>query len=450
MPLISTFAALSARGFGAGLSNPSYFGGTGYIGYQSHVIVDSTIDSSGNSIFLLCDAGTLPTSSAIVSYIASVTQYGALNFYKSISFLNSFQGICITVDSSNNILVGGQLSNTGYMAKFTNAGVFSWGKYYSTLTFGDAVISIAVDSGSNIYVGSNRQSNKGIILKHNSAGANTSTMTLTGTSNVSAKKIVFDSFNNMYVSYGLGLTLASPTAYRRLGTGVTCIDASGNTVYTYNPTTNSGTRYGNYVEDIVTESSTQNLYILQKSYNSVSYPTVNAIVVTVTKLSSTGAVLWSREKSITATTASLITGSITLDPTGNVYITFANSAANQTYLVKFDSSGNTIWYNEVDINNNTVYTPPNGLEWFNSRITLSGGGDIENFPDSGKVPISGSYINSTRTYHYAPTFNTSFTSVTVPTTAFSMTTASTAGQGTASSFNVVDVTNTYSLLQIGA
>jgi len=448
MPLVSTFAAMSTRGFGAGLSNP-VFGGSGYIAYQNHIVVDSTIDASGNTILLLNDVGLMPTSSTVISYIASVTQYGALNFYRSIGFLGNFQGICITVDSSNNILVGGAINSVGHMAKFTNAGVFLWGKYYSSSTFGTAVSSIAV-LNAEIYVGSNATFGSGKIAKHSADGANNAVLSLAGTSNVSVKKLVVDVSGNFYVTYGIGISIGAPTSYRRLATGISCLTGNGSNIYNYNPTTNSGTRYGNYIEDIVLESSTQNLYVLQRSRNGPSSSVQDAIVITVTKLSSTGAVIWSREKSIAATTAALVTGSITLDPIGNVYITFANSVANQTYIVKLTSAGGTTWYNEVDIDNNTAYTQPNGLEWFNTRVTLAGGGDIVNVPDSGKVPIGGSYLNSSRTYHYAPTFATALTAVTVPTTAFSLTGTIAAGQGTAITFTATDVANTYSLVQIGA
>jgi len=448
MTLISTFAALSSRGFGAGLSNP-VFGGTGFIGYQNRSIIDAAKDSSGNNIFLLSDGG-----------IISVTQYGALNFYKTIevlisfmgsSFPQSFLGICLHVDSSNNILVGGQSGNLPYMAKFDSNGIFVWGKSYTTSDFGDLVASINTNS-AYVYVGSNQPNGaiNGRIVGHYSDGTNGYSSALIGTTAVCAIKILFDNSNNKYITYRIGISSLSPADYRRLGYGVACIDSTNTVVYTYNLVRNAAPRYSNYVEDTVVEPSTQNLYILQRSSNQPVSGTINAVVVTVTKLSSTGSVLWTREKSIPATTSVLVTGSITLDPTGNVYITFALTSTNQTYLVKFDSSGNTLWYNEVDINANTVYTPPYGLKWFNNRITLSGGSDIENFPDSGLIPRSGAYINSSRTYHYYPTFNTSFTSATVTTSAFSLSLTSAPLQGTAATFRSTAVTNAYSLVQIGA
>jgi len=447
MPVISTFAALSARGFGYDAGG-GIFGGTGYISYQGNTIVDATVDSAGNYIALLCNATLLPTTSTVLSYIVSTSPTGVLNFYKSIQFLGNFQGICITTDSSRNIIVGGAISSTGYIAKFSSIGAFVWGRYYGTSTL---VNSIAVDSSANVYAGLNQTNGSvnGQIKKHDSTGTNLATLTLIGTSAVSPKKIIVDSAGKSFISYGTGVAITSPTGIRRLGTGISCVNSDGTNVYNYNPT-NGGGRNSTFIEDFILENSTGYVYVLQRSNTSVTPPTVTAVRVTVTKLSTSGTVLWSVEKSITASAnTALVTGSINLDSSGNVYIVFASSVANQTYIVKLSSGGGTLFYNEIDINTNTIYTPPNALEWYNGQITVSGGGDIENVPDTGKIPVPGVYVNSSRTYNYYPTFATGFTSTTTPTATFDLTLSSSAGSGTAVTFTATDVANTYNKVAIG-
>jgi hypothetical protein len=449
MPVISTFAALSARGFGYAGGSPIY-GGTGYISYQGNTIVDATIDSSGNYIALLCNASLLPTGSTVTSFIMATTYSGVLIFYKSINFLGSFQGICITTDAANNIIVGGAINSTGYIAKFTTTGTFSWGRFY---TSGTLVSSITVDSSLNVYAGLNQTNTAiaGVIKKHDSSGTNLATLTLNGISGgspVSPKKVIIDSSGKFFITYGPGVSIGAPTGFRRLATGIGCLNSDGTNVYNYNPN-NGGTRYSTFIEDFALESSTGNVYLLQRSINSVSFPTVNAVIVTVTKLDTTGAVIWSQEKSIPATSNVLITGSINLNSNGDVFIAFALTNVNQTYIVKLTSTGATVAYNDMDINISTIYTPPNALDWYDGQIVLSGGGDIENLPDTGKIPVTGTYINSGRTYTYAPTYAPGFTSTTVPTTTDTLTTSSGAGSGTAVTFTATDVANTYTKVNIG-
>lgn len=446
MPVISTYAALSARAFGYAGGSPIY-GGTGYIAYQGNTIIDATIDASGNHVALISNASLLPTSSGL-SYIMSVTSAGVLNFYRSIDVLGTFQGICITTDSAGNTYVGGALNSVPYIAKFTNLGIFLWGRFYGS---GALVSSITVDSSLNVYAGLSQTNGSlaGTIKKHDSSGTNLATITLNGSTTVSPKKIIIDSAGKSFISYGNGVSLGAPTVFRRLATGVSCLNSDGTNVYNYNPT-NGGTRYGTSIEDFVLESSTGYVYLLQRSLNSVSFPTVTAVVVTVTKLDTAGAVLWSVEKSITATNSNqVLTGSISLNSNGEVFIVFASTTANQTYIIKLTTSGGTLAYNQININTNTIYTPPNALDWYNGQITVSGGNDIENLPDTGKVPPTGTYVVSSRTYNYYPTFASGFTSTTVPTTSFNLTTSSGAGSGTAVTFTATAVANTYAKVDIG-
>jgi outer membrane protein assembly factor BamB len=114
-----------------------------------------SLDSSGNNVYVLVnDVGVSPTYGSLVKYNSS----GTLQWQRKLTPATG-AGLYlygITLDSSNNIYVGGYTTASPYnravLAKYDSSGVLQWGKDLSLSFASTYATDLKLDTSNNIYI----------------------------------------------------------------------------------------------------------------------------------------------------------------------------------------------------------------------------------------------------------------------------------------------------------
>jgi exo-poly-alpha-galacturonosidase len=242
----------------------------------------------------------------------------------------------IAVDSSKNAYVTGYAKNSGtnydFMTrKYTPAGDTAWTRIYNSGSANpDYAMAIAVDANSNAIVAGYRYTSAtgydGVIVKYNSAGTVqwANTYNFSGATNDFFYDVAADTSGNIYaiggtgnncliVKYSSGGTVLWAKTYRRTSGGgdglyQLALDSSGN-VYACGESTGTGTD-----QDCLT-----------------------------VKYSPAGTQLWVRTYDGPVSGWDLLEA-ITLDQSGNVYVTGAVETSDSDYVtIKYTSNGDPCW-----------------------------------------------------------------------------------------------------------
>jgi hypothetical protein len=439
MPVISTYAALSARGYGIGAGSP-IFGGGGWIGYQTTgAILDNFVDSSGNQYYLFNISNT---ATALVK-----TNYqGTVTFYKSIpAYL-----VTIQVDSSSNIYLGGCTtgasgSGNAYIIKLTSGGALTWARTLNALPTGSVINKVDIDASANVYgyVSAVSGSSGGYVtLNSSGTGSTTVTYTQTGTG-TNVLKGYRNSSGNIWVLYGPA-SLAKPGG---TGRGITCRNSAGTTVFNYEPNIIYSTTD---VQDFVVDSS-DNLYIAATGVDT----TAKVAYLVIMKLNSSGVVQWSVAKGygytgVLAQTIGRV--KLAVNNTGSLFVSYAYSfsATNASFVDALNtSSGGQSFSNYIRVNGNFVIVKALNYSSSNQQLVVSTTNDIFDVPSIVKVPAPGVYANGARTYVYYPTSDTGYTSVSVSPLSQTSGSSSAALVATTTTPTITDITSTLSVISIG-
>lgn len=163
MPRATTFASNSARGeglFSVGAGAPTWINTLTTSTNPYNEGLASTIDSLGN-VYVV--GFTATGSGSITNGYGFITQYnksGAVQWSQKIS--NGNQSVCVDVatDSLNNVYVVGTYGSStsiGFIAKFNSSGVWQWQNTLSTSGTSSHAYCLTVDSSNNVYVGGGGQ-----------------------------------------------------------------------------------------------------------------------------------------------------------------------------------------------------------------------------------------------------------------------------------------------------
>jgi hypothetical protein len=426
MPLISTYGALSVRGYTTGnvqqatLYYGFVIGGTGYLGYYAinplltRNIVGSVVDPLNGSEYRVIYVNGSGSGNYV--YVVKVNSSGVLQWQKQLSSTYSASpasvGTTITVDSSNNVIIGGT-SDQGIgteIYKISSAGATIFGgssinlivnapNVYNQYGNGPVCITsvtytpfggstttehwVATQASTGPSIVDPNQYGK--LITYNSTGTPLQWYTLSGTQPGYIKK--------MYIPSG-GLN-AEPKHYHYVGNtlGNDCISrTSFNIGWHYSLETTTATRTQNYIVDFIIDSS-NNSYILSTSKDGAT----NYIVIT--KLNSSGTVQWIQETSTNWLGANMTVFNITRDNSGYLYVIF-NIAGNGTFIVKLDSVGTLVFYNRITpiISPTSFFINESG-----NRIIITTGLETYSFPTDGTNPNPGTYTNN-GTYVYQRVF----------------------------------------------
>jgi len=300
-----------------------------------------TIDSSGNYYL----SGQNVDSSIYNAFIAKInssnSQVWQVLSYPSESKSDSVSGP-VAVDSSGNVYACGSSFDAsgpneyGWVAKFNSSGTQQWLKSYTYSSGGGSTYfvnsQVVLDSSNNVYVIGNGQGVFGYVVKLNNSGTiqwNYQIQLNTTSANTTPFACGFDSSNNLYLigyNYSGGATGYKPWVAQMSTSGtinwmvslgtiqvngvVGCVDSSGNTYICYSNTYSAS---------------------LEQWY--------------LTKLNSSGSVVWSNVLRQTATTnnSGLVINSITTDNKGSIYLggsTYVGSGSTYySYYAKLPADG---------------------------------------------------------------------------------------------------------------
>lgn len=433
MPLISTFAALSTKGYGGG-GSPIFAGG-GWIGVQDTTgsNLDNIIDSSGNNFYLI------PLSNTATALVK--TDYlGSVQFFKSIpAYLRTIQ-----LDNSGNIYLGGvQTGNTSgayaYLAKLNSSGSLTWAKTLTAIGGSSMVISIDIDVTANIIFAYYQTPTVSGYTIVDSNG--------TGISNVIYSQIGYNTIfkgirnpsGNIWVLYGNLVTTIPPGV--GFGRGITCRNISETELFNYEP--NTGLT-GSVITDFITDSSA-NVYVASVGYDTAT--TISYLIIT--KINISGVVQWTVAKTYPAASA-VSNPRLAIDNLGSLYISYSFTPSNKSFIDAISTSaGVQLFSNYFTVNGSAILI--RDLNFYSDQLIITTSSkDILNVPANGKIPFNGNYVNGARTYVYYPTFDAGYTAVSVATNA--QTSGNSTGSFTTTTVTptITDLGNTISVIVIGS
>ena len=327
------------------------------------------------------------------------SRYGDLNLDISDDYASQVQ-----YDTQGNIYIIGADGNNGspYLVKYDQAGNIVWQKqftdvsnYYKT---GDAV---ATDSSDNVYciVGTDDSVNLFSIFKFDSSGNLIWSKDINSADYHVGMDIIVDGSSNIFVSGFInpgGPDLALLMKF----------NSSGSLLWQKTLATGNGYASG------VTVDSSGNSYIV----SSCSPEDENERIVVV-KYDSSGNVVWQKPFAAGAMFEQVGEGQITVDNSGNVYLTGrANGLGdNYIYVLKLDSSGTIVWQTNIDgtSSNDQSYGIVLDLlgniyiSGYSNNSNVSGGYDLftAKLDSSGTVlwqRLFGGSANDYQYYYWAP------------------------------------------------
>jgi hypothetical protein len=244
--------------------------------------------------------------------------------------------------------------SSGYIYKLKDTGeaTLNMAEYVSTTlvaavpspTFADAGLSVSspnwgrfssgsetdfiIDSSDNLFLKSNL-ANKARLSKFDTNRNLVFSTTLAyGATNVIPGPIKVDATGNSYITEPLGVSKFNPSG-----------------VHQWSKSINSAS-YPMNISDVDTDT-TGNVYYIGNNVGGANKPTYSLLV----KLTAAGAVVWVRKITLITT---VFRSRVVIDSDNNIYCALtsgSNIYVANIVLIKFDSSGNTLWQRNLDIAN---------------------------------------------------------------------------------------------------
>lgn len=354
MPLISTFASASARGYGQFISAGNWWVGYAQSAYatsggtdQAYGVAD---DAAGNMYVVGQMNGSI---SGTASFIMQLNPSGVVNWQRAIAPDGqsgaAFYGLGI--DSSNNLYAGGTYNNgataNAYMVKYNSSGTIQWQKGWPSGvgTGGISGLNATADASGNAYwVGrfANASAGQnGSVVKLSTAGAFTWGRTLADTNaaasqNTWPQNIAVDGSGNVYVvgyfKNASGGTNAFIVKYNSAGT-----------LQWQRSLADSNTAATQDTEAFSVGFDSALNVIVGGQWKPTSGGTYGDFVA---KYNSSGVLQWQRFFYDSTTTYSGNIYGLWVSPTDDIYLTGRNrnsAGGSNIPLVKYNSSGVIQW-----------------------------------------------------------------------------------------------------------
>ncbi len=309
-------------------------------------------------------------------------------------------GRALAADASGNIYLTGSTEgdfggpNAGhvdaFLAKLDASGNELWRRQMGTTRL-DYGCSVAVDASGHSYVsgytdgslgGPNIWAYDAFLIKLDTAGNELWSRQIGTTSSDYGQAVAVDASGNAYVSGLTSGSLGGPNA-GQTDAFLTKFDASGTELWSQQIGSTSSDR-----SNAVAVDAAGNAYISGATYGDVAGANEGLWDAFLAKFSPSGAELWSQQIGTTTYDRGF---SVAVDAVGNAYISGetegdlggTNAGGIDTFLVKFDTSGNELWRNQVGTsaydNNRSVTVDAAG----NAFISGWTGGDIGG-PNAGE------------------------------------------------------------------
>lgn len=321
-------------------------------------------ESSSGNVFSANRNGSLSSTQGqgVVMQNASGAIIWQRNYYSTLT--NDDDVTDLALDSSENVYVAGANNNGGAirptLVKYNNSGVLQWQKKFGSTSSSTQGGGVYIDPSNNVFLtGSLLSANTSkVIVKMDSAGTIAWTKQLTL---VSPAATTVDGSGNVYY---IGFEGTYQVVFVKMDSSGTVIWQKKHSIGTF-----SSNFYG-----AIAVSSSGDVYGLFKDATGFSQ---------ITKLDSTGAFVWARR----APGGPDLGGSIWIDSAGNVVASFQN------VVIKFDSSGTTIFQRQIT--NSTGYSASGRMTLSNKFITATGEGlGGGNHTGITKTPADGSGIGT--------------------------------------------------------
>jgi hypothetical protein len=319
--------------------------------------VDIALDSSNNiylgGIFeILSDSGSSSTL-CLVKY----DNMGNYQWNQTIG--NSYRGGIITIDSSDNIFLAGEIYNQNssthdfILVKYDPSGNYQWNKTWDSGK-NDVCYAIALDSLENIYLAGSSMTGPNnedfCLVKYDNLGNYQWNKTWGGPYNDIFWSIALDSSDNIYLagdtqSYGAG------------GSDMCLVNINSTGDFQWNKTW--GSNEGDHCQAIVLDAS-GNIYLAGSSYREGSSD------LSLVKYDSLGNYQWNRTWGGKISDEDC--NSMLIDPSENLYL--AGTKGDQYCVVVYGTNGTFLWAKSLKFYQGGIATGI--VRDFNGNIYLGG------------------------------------------------------------------------------
>ncbi len=281
------------------------------------------------------------------------------------------ESFSVAVDGSGNTYIAGFTDgdiaaanaglNDAFLIKLDSLGIQLWSKQIGTAAT-DESRSVAVDGSGNVYItgvtwgdlaAANAGESDAFLVKYDSSGNHLWSQQIGTVGEDESNSVAVDGSGNAYISGWTNGDIAAANAGLR-DAFLVKFDSSGNQLWSKQ----LGSADYDYGRSVAVDGS-DNVYIAGFSFGSIGGTNPNPGVMDgfVVKYDSSGNRLWSKQ---IGTTNKDWAYSVAVDGSDNVYIAGrtqgdmdgTNAGGPDTFLVKYDSSGNLLWTKQIGSSEN--------------------------------------------------------------------------------------------------
>ena len=388
MPRATTFASNSARGEGlfmGSVGGPTWVNTLVTATNPYNKGIKTTIDSSGN-VYVVGFAATATTT--ITGGYGFITKYdlnGALQWSRQIG--SGSQSVCVDVatDSSNNVYVVGSYSGTsyqaGFVAKFNTSGTWQWQNIVSSSIYNQHIFAITIDSLNNVYIGGGTTDN-GFVAQISTSG------TMNWHSDSSYPPATLCNYGGNIFAASIADEESELMLYSLTSAGI----KNWVIAFDFYNSNYSASGYYNFPYGNTSLSSPANIVNLRSSTSAYGKIYIALGMGLGCFDASSGSITWFKKLGNLSNYASIY--DVSADSIGNVYFTGTYNGTSGTEIIgRVTSSGTPFWANTISSLTSGTNVTGYGIYTDGNYVVTTGNYTNSSYvPEvfSGKFPLDGS------------------------------------------------------------